>query len=817
MIGRLSIVMPIAASALLAATLAGPPTAATASTAAAAGTAATWQHAALVYHSASRTQRQWEQHLMAVNAAGQFTGQWLFDAVIVTTQDIDGQDIMDMSLTGANLTDLLGQEFADAAALDQAAAALAQQYGAPPKPIQVALALPWLDPQDTSVTVPGRTFNLSSASSRVDAADWYLQQIQSKAQAANWSELSLYGVYNQREDASSGWGDPSYLQAMNTRAHALGLDSIWVPYYDGPGAFSGAGLGFDVTSVQPEYSFRDAQYEGTVNDSRLYSDGSRAAGQDQSYEYELSGQGNSVTEEQVAHQYLAVAQATGASAHPQVFFTGLTSDLFDQVSSQSAVDAAEWLAYSDLIGYLAGQTIANTDITIGWSPSATAAGDSQQTTWTPSAATTLSSIRVDFSDASAADPWRGQVGVSVTGPGGTRKAWAVRAGTDPVNPSYDSVYVPLPAAASGDDAVTSATITLSRQDGSPWPDVLRVVGGQDDPPAVANGNSGATSSGSPRVAVSGAHADSQPTYTGYYAGKLTDGQVSPSGTWDWSGAMGWNSEGGPFSVTVNLGSAATIGSVVLVTHSDQMSGVDWPDDAGAAAASCPPQDTGITGQSCAPAGTSGPATLASQPVTAGADSADTAGTITLPMYSVSGQYVTITGTCSGWCLFDEVEVLSPAGTVISTGDPYTVTPMPTNGPGGGTTYGDDDYKLTDGAVIGVFGPQFADAVDGIPASTGGTAQATWTGAHTAPSATVWMTAASSAYGVVLPASVTISWRNASGAWQPATAVTPKASCGPSPCATLPLPAGAQVTGVRAPSPGGGSAADWYMISELSTQ
>ena len=87
---------------------------------------------------------------MAVNAAGQFTGKWLFDAAIVTTQTIDGSDIMDAGLTGADLTDLLNQEFADAAALDGAAAALAQQYGAPPKPIQVALALPWLDPQETS-------------------------------------------------------------------------------------------------------------------------------------------------------------------------------------------------------------------------------------------------------------------------------------------------------------------------------------------------------------------------------------------------------------------------------------------------------------------------------------------------------------------------------------------------------------------------------------------------------------------------------------------------------------------------------------------
>src|SRR3984957_11764745 len=390
MIGRFSAAVVAATTVLLTvpATIAKASRAATASRAG----AASWQHAVLIYHSPGRTQQQWEQHLMAVNAAGQFTGKWLFDAAIVTTQTIAGQDIMDTSLTGANLTDLLDQEFADAAALDSAAAALAQQYGAPAKPIQVALALPWLDPQDTSVAVPGRTFNLSSASDRVDAADWYLQQVQSKAQAASWSELSLYGVYNQREDASSGWGDPAYLQSMNAKAHALGLNSIWVPYYDGPGSFSGASLGFDVTSVQPEYSFRDAQYEGTVNDSRLYGAGTKAAGQSQSYEYELSGQGSSGAEEQVAHQYLAVAQATGAAAWPQVFFTGLTSDLFDQVSGQSAVDASEWQTYTDLTGYLAGQTISNTDLAVPWSPSPSAAGSFQQTTLTPASTVTLRSL-----------------------------------------------------------------------------------------------------------------------------------------------------------------------------------------------------------------------------------------------------------------------------------------------------------------------------------------------------------------------------------------------------------------------------------------
>jgi hypothetical protein len=824
MIGRLATAI-VAVTTVVPAGLTGAVTANAATTtnaagaAAAAGPATTWQRAALIYHSASRTQPQWEQHLMAVNAAGQFTGHWLFDSVIVTTQTIDGHDIMDTSLTGTNLTDLLNQEFADAAALDQAAAALAQKYGAPPKPIQVAVALPWLDPRNTSVTVPGRTFNLSNASDRADAADWYLGQVQSRAQAAHWSELSLYGVYNQREDAAAGWGDPAYFQAMNGKAHALGLGTIWVPYYDGPDAFSGSSLGFDVTSVQPEYSFRDAQYEGVVNDSRLYSAGTKAAGQNQSYEYELSSQGNSATEEQVAHQYLAVAQATGAARYPQVFFTGLGTDLFDQVSGQPAVDASEWQAYTDLTGYLAGQTIASTDLTVPWSPSASASGSTQQTTWTPAAATTLSSIRVDFNDASAASPWRGQVNVSVTGPGGTRQAYAVRTGSDSVNPAYNSVFVPLPAFADGSTsaAVTSATITISRQSGSPWPTVLRVVGGQDDPPVVANGNGGATSSASPRVAQAGSYSDSQPTYASWSAGKLTDGQVSPSGSWDWSGVMGWNSESGPFQVTINLGQPATVGSVTLVTHADQTAGINWPNNVSVAVAACPPQDTGITGQSCAPAGTSGQATLASEAVTDGSDAADTAGSIALPMYSVSGQYVTVTGTCSGWCLLDEIRVYSPAGSVLSTGAVYTVTPMPTNGPGGGVAYGDDAYKLTDGAVIPVYGPQFANAVDGVPAGSGGTVQATWTGAHQPASATVWMTAPASGYGVVLPSSVTIAWRNASGAWQAGTAVTPKADCGLSACATLALPSGAQVTGVKATLPGGGSSSGWYMISEVSTR
>ena len=819
MVRRIVLACLLAAAALF--TVIAPAMGASAATKAASATSSanSWHHAPLIYHAAGRTQRQWEQHLMQVNAAGQFTGKWLFDAVILTTQDVDSQDIMYAALTGTNLSDLLAQEFADAAALNSAAAALAASYGAPPKPIQVAITLPWLNPADASVTLPGTSTaeNLSVAAQRMSVATWYLQQVKSMAQAANWSRLSLYGIYYQREDAAAAEGDPAYIASMNTEAHSLGLSTIWVPYYDAPDAFAGASLGFTVTDIQPEYSFRDAQYEGAVNDSRLYSIGWKAAGQQQAPEYELSSQGNSRTEQQIAHQYLAIAQQTGAAAYPQVFFDGLSSDMFDQASGQPAVDASEWQTYTDLANYLAGQTITSTDIGVPWSPVTTAAGTLQQT-WTPATPAAFTSFRTDFNDASPATPWRGQMQVTVTGPGGTRSAYAVRTGTDTVNPSYDSVFVPLPAAADGNNTVTSVTITLSREAGSPWPNVMRIVAATADPPVIANGNYGATSSSTGPQAQSGTYADSQPTYQGSYAGKLTDGKVSPSGTWAFAGAMGWNSESGPFTVTINLGKAQPIGSVHLITHADQGAGLNWPNNAAAAAgATCAPQNQGITGQSCQPAGTSGAATLASHLVAGGSSASDTAGTITMPMYSVTGQYVTISGTCTGWCLFDEMQILSPTGTVISTGGTYTVTPQPTNGPGGGTTYGDDGYKLTDGDIIPAYGPQFAAALDSFTASTGGTVQATWATPHTPSTATVWMTAADNNYGVILPPTVTISWRNASNTWQTGVTVTPSASCGPSACAKLTLPAGTQVTGIKATLPGGGPASDWYFISQLSTQ
>ena len=154
----------------------------------------------------------------------------------------------------------------------------------------------------------------------------------------------------------------------------------------------------------------------------------------------------------------------------------------------------------------------------------TTAGGALRPAWTPASPAAFTSFRADFDARATARPWRGAVTVHVTGPGGTRTAYTERTGTNSVNPSYKSVLVPLPAAASGDNTVTGAgaTITLTRQAGSPWPDIMRIVAATADPPMIANGNAGATSSATALTAALRRMRELQPTYRGYYPGKLTD-------------------------------------------------------------------------------------------------------------------------------------------------------------------------------------------------------------------------------------------------------------------------------------------------------
>jgi hypothetical protein len=787
--------------------------AATTATSAAATQRTGWQRSMLVYHDAARTDAAWKRHLMRVDGNGRFTSQWLFDAAILTASSINGKDLMYGQLTGPDLSALLDQTFADAAALDHAAGELAARYGPPPAPIKVSITVPWFNPRNHGLALPGSsgTLDLGDPVQRITATDWYLDQVGSRATSAGWRNLALYGAYYHHEDAVEVTGDATYVKQFNIEAHTRGLSTVWVPGFSGPNALNGANLGFDVVNVQPGYAFLNAQYEGDVDGSRLYAIGAESARRHQAYEYEVSSAGESPYERWVAHQYLAVAEETGASAYPQVFFAGTADDMFDAMTGQTSTAGDRWAAYNDLADYLAGRTLRNLEIRVPWAPSAQADGSLQQV-WMPAAGQNPTAIRLDFDDADGSHPWQGTLTVRVNRQGGTAAAFARRSGAGEL-PGYDSLQVPLPITEIGNDTMTSVTITMSRQAGSPWPDVQRLVAVQYALPVVASGTAGEASS-APIAVQPGTHPDTVPSSLGFAAGKLTDGDLSPTGAWNWDGTMGWNLFDGRFTVTIDLGRRYPIAAVDVMTHLDQTAAVNWPYGLAAdIGADCAPRDTGIVGETCPAAGTAGPPTLTTRPVNG--SPLETAGTFSLPVANVSGQYVTVSGAGTGWVLLDQIEVRDSTGAVVSADRPYTVTPTPSVQQGARTAYADDSSRLVDDVLNPDFRPQYSQMFSGVSAVAGGTAQVTWRQAHRMTFATVWMADVNPGYGVVLPANVAIQWRNQNNHWQRGGVVTPATTRGPSPNARLILPGYARVTGIRVNLPGGSQG--WYMLSEISTQ
>lgn len=733
---------------------------------------------------------------MRVDESGEFTGQWLFGGVIVTAVEHQGKDLMYAGFCVAELTGLLDQLFADADRLDAAAAALSRTHAAPAAPIQLAVAMPWLSPTDRTT--------------RAQTANWYLDQVRSRAEAARWRQLALYGIYYHREDVIDSTGDPAFVTRLNAEAHRRGLRTIWVPYFDAPHAWDGAELGFDVTNVQPGYAFRSAQYGGVVNGDRLYAVAARSVRRGQAFEYEVSTAGETGPECWIAHQYLAVARETGADRFPQVFFVGLQGDMFDEIATPAGAAGERRSCYADLADYLAGRPLSNLEIGLPLPVDDTSDG-ARRARWTVPEPQRLWAVRMDFVDDTAAQPWRGRLEVSVEGPDGVHTAFAQRTGSGPL-PPHQSIQVPL--VRTSEDTVSALAVVLSREAGSPWPNIERMVAVQHIVPVIANGLAGEPSATTYPV-QSGPWADDAPTHLGYAGGKLTDGRVSADGHWNWAGAMGWNFYEGRFTVTVDLGRVRQIGEVELVTHCDPTAGVAWPTGTAALVGlHQPARVTGISGFSGQAAGSSGACSLAVREVP-GSPSA-LSGRIVMPMTAVSGRYVTVVGRGSGWILLDEILVRDTSGAVVSAGRPYCVTPKPSVRQGEQVAYGDDCDRLVDTAITTRFAPQFAHLVDGIPAGTGGSVEAAWEQPRSVRQAAIWFTEPNPGHGVIVPANVLGRWRDEGGSWHAGAEPSPieKGFC---PHAILKPPRTARVTGIRMDLPPAPGSTGWYMVSQLTAR
>src|SRR5262249_50090569 len=159
------------------------------------------------------------------------------------------------------------------------------------------------------------------------------------------------------------------------------------------------------------------------------------------------------------------------------------------------------------------------------------------------------------------------------------------------------------------NTVSALTVALSREAGSPWPNIERLVAVGHIVPVIANGLAGERSSTTYPVQP-GPWGDDAPTHLGFAKGKLTDGRVSSDRNWNWRGARGWNFYEGQFTVPIDLGDVRQIAGVELVTHCDPAAGVAWPTGTAALVGlHQPARVTGISGFSGQAVGSSGACSL----------------------------------------------------------------------------------------------------------------------------------------------------------------------------------------------------------------
>lgn len=395
---------------------------------------------------------------------------------------------------------------------------------------------------------------------------------------------------------------------------------------------------------------------GSVTGDRLYAIGRKSATVGQCFEYELRGGGIDPVEYWIAHQYLAIAQETGAWKFSQVFFTG--SDYFDKISGKQNTPANAWLAYTDLTNYLTGQNISNWEIRIPFSiNNYDPVTQTLTKKWTVSTEYAgLSSIRLDFSDIWGY--WRGKVTVRV----GEQSSFSVRLGQDPLDPTYNAVTVPL-----ADKNITSGMtlqIDLEKEKDSAWPSIIQLVGAKYEPLYLANPLYEEISSASVSVFTSWNHADVVPTHKQFAAGKLTDGKINPD-FWYWNSTVGWYQiPEGRFNIMIDLGSARQgISQVKLYSHREPRNIVYLATKLTALISSqCQPQSGGTLGLSCLPEASS---------VEVKTDKIGNGDgyLLTLPFNNVTARYVSVSGVPQGWFLLDEVEIVGNLGTVLSRGRP----------------------------------------------------------------------------------------------------------------------------------------------------
>ena len=170
----------------------------------------------------------------------------------------------------------------DMSALNEATIEAGVKLGQPDRKTKVVLMIPEpgeyqsdfgsLNGENLDFNV-GTVGSAASLNNREKAIRWWVDEVQARWAAANYSNLELVGMYWLEEQISTHATGPEMVKRTSDIVHAAGLKMFWIPHFLAYKAFMWKDVGIDAISLQPNYFFEQldpSRLEDTADMAKRY-------------------------------------------------------------------------------------------------------------------------------------------------------------------------------------------------------------------------------------------------------------------------------------------------------------------------------------------------------------------------------------------------------------------------------------------------------------------------------------------------------------------------------------------------------------------
>lgn len=110
----------------------------------------------------------------------------------------------------------------------------------------------------------GKNLNFNVRSHRIEASEWYLDQLMTRFDNAGYKNLELVGFYCIEEDSNHFNGLTPF---VSDYIHEHGYKFYWIPFFSAAGYSDWKELGFDLAFYQPNYFFNTNLHPSRVKDA----------------------------------------------------------------------------------------------------------------------------------------------------------------------------------------------------------------------------------------------------------------------------------------------------------------------------------------------------------------------------------------------------------------------------------------------------------------------------------------------------------------------------------------------------------------------